>query len=558
MALSGNKTTGAVIYTRVSTGEQAEHGTSLDSQRDVCRAKALALGLPIIAEYEDAGVSGGFLLSRPGMMAAIADLRAGRAGTMICANVSRYSRDVEHQQTLLKSVRAAGGRLVFCEMDFEDTPSGDLMFGMMGQFAQWERQTIRERTMTGQRKRAAQGRRPCSGWDPFGFHVVRKADVLRGEHPADMVGRHVVKPDEAEAVAHLFRQYASGAASLSGLARWLFTQGIPSRQGHEFWDVNCVRIVLRNPLYKGLAAFGRTRRVTDESRLTQRHPHTGEALRTATIPIPNDPSAWITWEVPALVPEDVWDAVQERLAANRRLKGGNPRRVGMLAGRLLCPVCDGTMTTARTVTRADGEKVRLMACLRHRKRQTSTGEPGCAPDSYDVAVAEAGVVDAITDAAQRREAVQAVIAAALAAYNAPPAVDAPAEAARIESALRTLAAREEAAVKAQIAGVMAGADPALYAAAFADIRAQRQAWEEKRTSLAKQTRPTAPCQSWTAADFPRILADVRRVLTDPAVPGDEKRDAIGQLVERVYPLQDGARVTFLPGVLGETVNFMLK
>ena len=109
MTAQGTRRAGAVIYTRVSTGEQAEHGTSLESQRDACRAKALALGLPIIAEYEDAGISGGFLLSRPGMMAAIADIQAGRADTLICANVSRYSRDVEHQQTLLKS-RPRGGR----------------------------------------------------------------------------------------------------------------------------------------------------------------------------------------------------------------------------------------------------------------------------------------------------------------------------------------------------------------------------------------------------------------------------------------------------------------
>ena len=160
MTATGNKTAGAVIYTRVSTGEQAEHGTSLDSQRDACRSKALALGLPIIAEYEDAGVSGGFLLSRQGMMAAIADLQAGRAGTLISANISRYSRDVEHQQALLKSVRAAGGRLVFCDVTFEETPSGDLMFGMMGQFAQWERQEIKRRTVGGGSARPSRASRP--------------------------------------------------------------------------------------------------------------------------------------------------------------------------------------------------------------------------------------------------------------------------------------------------------------------------------------------------------------------------------------------------------------
>jgi len=91
-----DKVAGAVIVTRVSTGKQVQ-GTSLEEQVEACRAKALALSLPIIAEYEDAGISGGFLLLRGGMQAALADIQANRANTLITATMSRYSRDKEHQ-----------------------------------------------------------------------------------------------------------------------------------------------------------------------------------------------------------------------------------------------------------------------------------------------------------------------------------------------------------------------------------------------------------------------------------------------------------------------------
>ena len=123
----------------------------------------------------------------------------------------------------------------------------------------------------------------------------------------------------------------------------------------------------------------------------------------------------------------------------------------------------------------------------------------------------------------------------------------------METQLSDLEKKQAAAVKAQIAGIMAGADPAAYSAVFAEIAEQRAALEEKRAAF-KQTRRTPPAagrREWTAADFPRILSDVRRVLTSPDVPGDEKRDAVGKLVERVYPAKDGARVQFLPGVFGE-------
>ncbi len=65
-------TSGAVLYTRVSTNEQAQHGTSLESQRELCRAKAAACGMLLVAEYKDLGKSGAFrdhaarLTGRPG------------------------------------------------------------------------------------------------------------------------------------------------------------------------------------------------------------------------------------------------------------------------------------------------------------------------------------------------------------------------------------------------------------------------------------------------------------------------------------------------------------
>ena len=97
---------GAVIYTRVSTGDQDKNGTSPETQLAACRQKAAALGLPIVAEYYDGGISGGFLLMRTEFQAAIADIQAGRSNTLICPNISRYSRDMEHQQAVKKAVRA--------------------------------------------------------------------------------------------------------------------------------------------------------------------------------------------------------------------------------------------------------------------------------------------------------------------------------------------------------------------------------------------------------------------------------------------------------------------
>jgi site-specific DNA recombinase len=147
----------AVIYTRVSTEEQASTGTSLESQIAACLAKAESLGARVVATHEDAGVSGAYYATRPGLQSALAMIDEGRVDTLIVANVSRLSRDGEHQAAIAKRVRRAGGRIVFCEQSFEESPEGELSFGIFGQFAQYERQVIRSRTMKGRRKRAEEG-----------------------------------------------------------------------------------------------------------------------------------------------------------------------------------------------------------------------------------------------------------------------------------------------------------------------------------------------------------------------------------------------------------------
>ncbi len=152
------KTRGAILYTRVSGEVPCLSCSSPETQRDACRAKALEMGLPIIAEHYDGGVSGGLLLARAGFQAALADIKAGRADTLICPNISRFSRDVEHQHSVKKAIKAAGAHLVFCDMDFADTPEGDLNFTIQGGFVAYEKMVIRKRTMAGKRKRAEEGR----------------------------------------------------------------------------------------------------------------------------------------------------------------------------------------------------------------------------------------------------------------------------------------------------------------------------------------------------------------------------------------------------------------
>lgn len=305
---------GAVIYARVSTGEQVKHGTSLESQVETCRDKALSLGLPIYAEYQDAGISGGLLVMRDGIQQAISDIQSGRADTLICANLSRFSRDAEHQQTLKKAIEAAGGRIVFCDMVFDQTPEGDLAYGLMGQFAQYERQVIRARTMRGKRKRAEEGQQPQRSRPPYGYHIVTNAQVAANLYPVAMRGQYLISEPTAAIVRRLFADYHSGGFSLSTLCLALNREGVATPANGRAWREATLRVILMNPVYKGQPVSGRQKCATDETRLGQRHKLTGRPIVTPHTRTLAPEENRLTLSAPALVTEAVWDAVQERLA----------------------------------------------------------------------------------------------------------------------------------------------------------------------------------------------------------------------------------------------------
>jgi DNA invertase Pin-like site-specific DNA recombinase len=551
-----NKVSGAVIYTRVSTGDQDKHGTSPETQLDACRAKALALRLPIIAEYYDGAISGGFLLSRTEFQAALGDIQAGRADTLICPNISRYSRDVEHQQAVKKAIRAVGGQLVFCDMTFEDNASGDLNFTIQGGFAEYEKAMIKERTVGGRVKKAKQGIQPARTSSPFGYHIVSKPDVLAERYPVHTLGTYLVIEEEAALVRDLFGGYVSGG-TLPSLARRLNESGVPTRKGGLHWRPSTLRFILTNPVYKGVGAYGKTHHSFDETRIGRMSERSGKTLTSASIVRPADPAAWITWTVPALVSEEHWDAVQERLAQNRRKASGNPRRVRMLAGRVLCPACGSGLTVTHHLIggrlQNGGQRVPTYICGMYQDKIISTGQRGCLPTSYPVEAVEDAVQAALLDAIRRPDAV----AAALAAYREALPAAVPGDAARnlaaVERTLALLEKKQAAAVQGQIAGIMAGADPAAYTAVFAEIAAQRTELEKKRqvlTRAAGRTPHRPPASATAPVDLSHILADVRRVLASPDITDADKRTLLGTVITAVCPAKTQGtltvRVDFLP------------
>ena len=518
----------AILYTRVSTCDQAEHGTSLDEQFASCTKRAEQLGAQVVGHEKDAGVSGGFYAARPGIQAALATIEAGQADTLIIANLSRFSRDREHQSAIKKRVQAAGGRLVFCDMDFDDTPEGDLAFGIMGTFADYERKAIRARTMKGRRRRAETGLQPSRGRSPYGYRVVTNGDVLAGLYPLETLGTYQIVENEAKWVREIYRRYAEGA-SMERVCIWLNGQGVPVPKDGAYWRRTTIKRIIENPAYKGTPTFGKSENRYDERRLNH-------GCKTPRFQRTRPEEEWVVLTCTPLVSPAIWEACQIRIGEARSRYSGNPARKYLLSGLFRCPTCGGTLTGQ---TKKEGLRYRCRAAATARACGAGMGK--CDLRLYDGEAAEGFLLGALLTLVQNPGVLDA--AARLwqeslrRSSRSGGDGGAAADAQTVQERLKALDARERSVSEALVECVTAGGSRTVFTDMLREIAAERGRLEAALTGLL----PAAPAGDETAFDVVTAL-DVLHALTDvlnsDLIKTGEKRDLLARVVRGVTPKGD--------------------
>lgn len=142
----------AAIYARVSTFDQ-----NVRMQLNDLRRLAKQRGFELWKEYVDAGQSGG-TTSRPSLDAMLADAQRGRFRVLLVWKLDRLGRSASHLISLLEDFKTWNVQLVsFSEgLDFTTT-AGKLFYTLLGAFAEFEKDTIRERVRAGLRAARARG-----------------------------------------------------------------------------------------------------------------------------------------------------------------------------------------------------------------------------------------------------------------------------------------------------------------------------------------------------------------------------------------------------------------
>ena len=333
------------VYTRKSTEDGLEQEfNSLDAQYEACAAYALSqkhegwLLLP--DRYDDGGFSGGNM-ERPGLKRLLADVAAGKVDIILVYKIDRLTRSLADFAKIVEVLDNAKASFVSITQAFNTTTSmGRLTLNMLLSFAQFEREVtgerIRDKIAASKRKGMWMG-----GPLPLGYDVENR--------------RLIINPKEAELVRQIYQRYLE-LGSVVELADDLNAKGYktkvqirasgPHRGGCSFRRGTLYHL-LANPIYRGQIV------------------HKGEVYPGEHEPI---------------VPEDLWQAVQDKLRANasgtsRRLRGQQP---SLLTGIL--KDSNGRAMTPSHATKGKAKRYRYYVT----RPDQATDEPAYRVSAHDL------------------------------------------------------------------------------------------------------------------------------------------------------------------------------
>jgi len=217
-------------YARCSTQEQAASGAGMTAQRDAITEACRVRGYELVGIEEDPGVSGRSL-RRPGIIAALEQLDAGKADALMASKLDRLSRSTLDFAGLLERAKQRRWTVICLDNGGSDmtTPQGEAMASMSAVFAQLERRLISQRITEALAVKRAQGvrlGRPRSTPDDVVARIVADrakglsfqaiANALNADHIATARGGATWRPNSVQAVLRSVERERERAERLAG------------------------------------------------------------------------------------------------------------------------------------------------------------------------------------------------------------------------------------------------------------------------------------------------------------------------------------------------------
>ena len=283
-------------YARVSTFEQAEKGTSIDEQKRLIHEECLHRGWQLVQIYCDEGASGK-MMDRQGLQDLHRSAQMGLIETIMFTKSDRLTRSIRDLSNLWHDWTEWGLEIICIEQPEISSKGiyGKMLRNLLGIFAEWERDSIIERTTSG---RMARWRNveAIMGTLPYGYEFDRTNRKI------------VIHPEKGRICKRIFKMYLNQQLGTREIALRLSKSSVPSPRGKNNWQFSTVLKILQNPAYAGKAELNMYKYEISVSRNNQQYKKRSKEKK--------DRSQWITIEFPPIISKLIHLKVLERLKSS--------------------------------------------------------------------------------------------------------------------------------------------------------------------------------------------------------------------------------------------------
>ena len=300
----------AVIYARYSSDNQREE--SIEGQIRECSAYAEKNGITVLRHYIDRAFSAK-TDNRPEFQQMIRDSNRKVFDLVIVWKLDRFARN-RYDSARYKSILKKNGiRVVSATEVISEGAEGIILESVLEGYAEYFSADLAEKVIRGQKENALKCK-SNGGSVPIGYAVDKELNFQ-------------IDPATAPFVLEAFKRYDNGE-SMKSIRNWLNENGVKNARGKAV-SYNTVERLLKNRRYIGEYAF-----------------------RDVVIPD----------GIPAIVPPDLFDRVQEKIAVNRRMPARHKAEDDyLLTAKLFCGSC-GAMLFGECGTGRSGVTHRYYKC----------------------------------------------------------------------------------------------------------------------------------------------------------------------------------------------------
>lgn len=320
------------IYGRLSDEDRnkknvTDESESIQNQKNMLIQYAVSQGWEIYDIYCDEDYSGAGVY-RPEYERLLKDCEEGKIDIVLCKTQSRFTRDLEdvekyiHNKFLEWNVRFVS-LLDNADTDNKGNKKSRQINGLVNE---WYLEDLSENIRGTLRAKKQRGKYTGS-FAPYGY--------IKDPNDKNAL---VVDPVSAEVVKQIFKLYCDGWGYYK-IATYLNDQNIPSpyeykkliglnfscriTNGKSAWYKDTIAKILRNQVYIGILAQGKSRNLSYKNKKKVRNPK----------------SAWIVVENTheAIIDIDTWNTVSSKFAVRKRpLKNGN---IHFFSTKVYCAEC---------------------------------------------------------------------------------------------------------------------------------------------------------------------------------------------------------------------------